>query len=117
MAFYRYFEEADVHIVDCAGTVDLQLGLARLALLERELAARPAVGAYRKLLVDFRNMVWAGDDVHRQLSAITRRAFGLDAGDDAVRVAFVHPGRGEVIAANEAWFADQADALEWLLGT
>lgn len=119
MAFYRYLEEADVHVVDCAGTIDLQLGLARVALLERELAARPVVGRYRKLLVDFRDMVWASDEVHRQLSVATRRAFGLDGGDGgdgAVRVAFVHPGRSGVVAANEAWFADEAAALEWLLG-
>jgi hypothetical protein len=115
MAFYRYVEQADVHAINCAGIVDLQLGLERAATLERELAARPVVGAYRKLLVDLRKMVWASDDVHRQLSVITRRAFGLDAGDAALRVAFVHTARSGVVSVNEAWFADDARALEWLL--
>ena len=115
MTFYRYLEDVDVHVVDCAGTVDLQLGLARVAVLERELEARPFVGERRKLLVDFRGMVWASDEVHRQLSAITRRVFGLDGGAGAVRVAFVHPGRSGIVAVNEAWFADDVAALAWLL--
>lgn len=114
MAFYRYLEHVGVHVVDCAGTVDLQLGLERVAVLERELAARSVPGECRKLLVDFRGMIWASADAHRQLSAITRRAFGLDGGG-AVRVAFVHPGRSGVLAVNEAWFADEAEALEWLV--
>ena len=112
MTFCRYLEDGDVHVVDCAGSVDLEVGLARLAALEQELAARPAGG--RKLLVDFRRTAWASAGVHQELSARTRRVFGLDCADAAVKVAFLHPARSGLVTANEAWFVNEREALDWL---
>jgi hypothetical protein len=114
MPFYRYLEDADVHVVDCAGKIDLELGLARLEALARELAARPALRGPRKLLIDFRNAIWESAEVHMQLSVTTRRDFGLNGSNDAIRVAFLDVFRNGPVAGNEHWFTDEAEALQWL---
>jgi len=114
MGFYRYLEHADVHVLDCSGTVDLDVGLERLRTLQLEFAARPARGAVRKLLIDFRHTVWANEDVHRQLSVATRRDFGLNAENATLRAAILHPLRSGEVAQNECWFVHEAEAMEWL---
>ena len=114
MGVYEYLEGADVHVFDCSGRVDLIVGLDRLRLLQREFDARPPRGVVRKLLVDFRHTVWANDEVHRQLSIATRRDFGLNPENTALRAAFLHPERSGAVAHNEAWFADAAEAMAWL---
>ena len=112
--FYRYIEDSDVHVVDCSGRVDLETGLSRLRALARELDVRPIRGSQRKLLIDFRHTVFESEDVHRQLSIVTRRDFGLDAGNAAIRVAILDNRRSGSMADNERWFLDESDALEWL---
>jgi len=117
MTFYRYLEDGDVHVVDCAGKVNLELGLARLEKLARELARRPLLRGRRRLLIDFRNVTWESAEVHMQLSSRTRRDFGLDGSNDAIRVAFLDRFRSGAAAHNEHWFTDEAEALQWLLLT
>lgn len=112
--FYRYLADLDVHAIDCSGTVTLEIGTERLRSLELELAGRPPRGAYRKLLIDFRDTVWEGEDVHRQLSVITRRDFGLHPENKAVRAAFLDRHRAGGVAENECWFQSEAEALAWL---
>jgi len=114
MGFYRYLENADVHVLDCSGRVDLDVGLERLRALQLEFAARPPCGSVRKLLIDFRHTVWENEDVHRQLSIATRRDFGLNAENTSLRAAILHPLRSGAVAENECWFLHEAEALEWL---
>lgn len=114
MTFYRYLEECDVHALDCAGTVDVPLGLARLRRLADELEARPARHYVHRLLIDFRRTAWASEDAHRELSQVTRRTFGLNADNPSLRLAFVaRQGKGTV-SNHERWFEDEAEALAWL---
>jgi hypothetical protein len=113
-AFYRYIEDSDVHVIDCSGRVDLETGLSRLKTLERELHARPVRGQRRKLLIDFRHTVFESEDVHRQLSIVTRRDFGLDAKNAAISAAIVNNRWAGTLADNEHWFLDESEALEWL---
>jgi hypothetical protein len=114
MGLYRYLPELDVHCVDCAGRVNLATGLARLKVLESELASRPPKSARRKLLLDFRETIWENEDAHRELSLITRRDFGLHAGNETVRVAILNRRAAGAISDNEHWFLDEAAALVWL---
>jgi len=114
MTFYRYLQVQDVHVLDCSGLVDRELGLARLDFLRQKLAQRPATVRPHKLLIDFRSTVWADEDTHRQLSVATRRDFGLAPDNAALRAAFLHPTMSGVVAANEAWFTDEGAALSWL---
>lgn len=114
MNFYRYLDESDVHVIDCAGRVDLELGLARLKALAIELEARPARGARRRLLIDLRNTVWENEGVHRQLSLATRRDFGLNPQNAGLRVAILNHRWQGAIAENEHWFLDDVAALDWL---
>lgn len=114
MTLYRYLEDSDVHVIDCAGRVDLELGLARWKTVQLELEARPTKGSRRKLLIDFRDTTWASDDVHMQLSAITRREFGLNASNARIWVAFVSNSRSGLVSENERWFTSESDALVWL---
>ncbi len=114
MTFYRYLEDCDVHVLDCAGKVDVSVGLARLRRLSQELDARPARDGVHRLLIDFRHTQWASEDAHRELSRATRRDFSLNAENPSLRLAFVfHCGKGTV-SNNERWFADDAEALAWL---
>ena len=114
MSFYRYLEDWDVHVLDCAGRVDVPVGLARLRRLSQELNARPARDGVHRLLIDFRNTEWASEDAHGELSRATRRDFGLDAENPSLRLAFVfHRGRGTV-SNSERWFTDDVEALAWL---
>lgn len=114
MSFYRYLEDCDVHVLDCAGKVDVPVGLARLRRLSQELEARPARDGVHRLLIDFRNTEWASEDAHGELSRATRRDFGLDAENPSLRLAFVfHRGRGTV-SSSEQWFTDDVEALAWL---
>lgn len=114
MSFYRYLADHDVHVIDCAGHVDLEVGLARLRLLAAELEQRPMTHAHRRLLIDFRHTVWDSDDTHRQLSIVTRRDFGLNAANQSLRAAIVNAEREGPASANEHWFKDEAEALTWL---
>jgi hypothetical protein len=114
VTFYRYLVEHDVHVFDCAGRVDLATGLERLKVLERELAARPLRGAHRKLLIDFRGTEWDSEDTHRELSTITRRDFGLNAENTALRAALLNQRWSGAISHNEHWFFTQEEALTWL---
>ena len=115
MSFYRYLEGPDVHVVDCSGRVDLQIGIERLELLQAALAARPSVGGVRRLLIDFRNTVWENEDVHRQLSEVTRRDFGLNADNRAIRAAILNHRWEGPLSDNERWFFEEGPALEWLV--
>lgn len=116
MSFYRYDENRDLHALDCAGTVTLELGLARFQLLERELQARPPRDGVFKILVDFRKTVWADTSVHRELSRITRTEF-LSSTGRRVRVAFVDGVRSGDVSENEQWFHDEDRATDWLADT
>lgn len=63
MGFYRYLEDRDVHVLDCAGKVDVAVGLARLRRPSQELDARPARDGAHRVLIDFRHTEWAsGED-------------------------------------------------------
>lgn len=114
MSFYRYREDCDVHVLDCAGKVDVPVGLARLRRLSEELAARPARDGVHRLLIDFRHTEWASEDAHRELSQATRRDFGLNAENPSLRLAFVFQRGKGAVSNSERWFADDAEALAWL---
>lgn len=101
-------------MLDCAGRVDLQMGLKRLRLLSDELEARPARDGVHRLLIDFRRTVWASEDVHRQLSRATRRDFGLNADNPCFRLAYVLKGGQGMVSKSERWFDDVDEAMEWL---
>jgi len=114
MSFYRYLEDCDVHVLDCAGKVDAPIGLARLRRLSQELEARPARDGVHRLIVDFRQTEWESEEAHRELSQATRRDFKLNADNPSLRVAFVfHRGKGAV-SNSERWFDDDGAALAWL---
>lgn len=116
MTFYRYLENYNVHVLDCAGKVDLAVGLERLRRLSQELEARPAEDGIHRLLVDFRQTEWASEEAHRELSRATRRDFGLNAENPALRLALVLCGGKGAVSDSEHWFDDDADALAWLIG-
>jgi hypothetical protein len=114
MSFYRYLEDCDVHVLDCAGKVDVAEGLASLRRLSQELDARPARDGVHRLLIDFRHTEWASEEAHRELSRVTRQDFGLNAENPSVRLAFVlQRGRGTV-SNSERWFDADDAALAWL---
>jgi len=115
MNFYSYLEDHDIHVLDCAGKVDLATGLARLHRLSQELDGRPARDGVHRLLIDFRHTEWASEDVHRELSRVTRRDFALNAENASLRLAFVFRGGKGVVSHSERWFDDDAEALAWLL--
>ena len=114
MSFYRYEQDSDVHIVDCGGEVSLETGLARLRALERELGARPPRDGVSRLLIDFRNTVWADENVHMELSRITRSEFGLHPDNARIRAAIVNTRWSGEISDNERWFLSDSAAMQWL---
>lgn len=114
MSFYRYLEDCDVHVLDCAGKVDVPVGLARLRRLSEELDARPARDGVHRLLVDFRHTEWASEDAHRELSRATRNDFGLNAENPSLCLAFVFHGGKGTVSNSERWFDGDAEALAWL---
>jgi hypothetical protein len=115
VTFYRYLENHNVHVLDCAGKLDLAVGLERLRRLSQELEARPPQDGVHRLLVDFRQTEWASEEAHGELSRATRRDFGLNAENPALRLAFVLCGGKGAVSASEHWFDDDADALAWLI--
>jgi hypothetical protein len=115
MSFYRYLEDGDVHMLDCAGKVDVPTGLARLRQLSDELNARPARDGIHRLLIDFRRTEWASEETHRELSRATRHDFGLNAENPSLRMAFVFHGGKGTVSNSERWFDGEAKALAWLL--
>lgn len=114
MTSYRYLEDSDVHVLDCAGNIDVSVGLERLRRLSEELHARPARDGVHRLLIDFRHTEWASEDAHRELSLATRRDFGLNAENPSLRLAFVFHGGKGIVSNSERWFDDDAEALAWL---
>jgi hypothetical protein len=114
MSFIHYLEQFGVYLIDCSGKVDLELGISRLKALEAELASRPLLSGRRKLLIDFRNTIWASEETHQELSKITRRDFGLHADNPAIRAAILNQRWSGPISDNEHWFFDEGEALEWL---
>lgn len=114
MTFYRYLEDCDVHVLDCAGKVDVPVGLARLRRLSLELEARPARDGVHRLLIDFRHTQWASEDAHRELSRAMRSDFRLNGENPALRLAFVFHGGKSTVSNSERWFDDDAEALAWL---
>lgn len=50
-----------------------------------------------------------------QLSAITRRDFGLSSSNPSLRVAFVNNRWSGAISESECWFVSEAEAMHWLL--
>lgn len=114
MSFYRYLENHDVHVLDCGGKVDVTIGLERLRRLSDELDAHPAQDGVQRLLIDFRYTEWASEEAHRELSRATRREFGLNADNPALRLAFVFHGGKGAVSNSEHWFDDDVAALAWL---
>ncbi len=115
MSFYHYDEESDVHVADCGGVVSLETGIARLRALEVELRARQPRDGVSKLLIDFRQTVWEDENVHMELSRITRTEFGLNPSNASIRAAIVNMRWSGRIADNEHWFLSDAAAMQWLL--
>ena len=114
MSFYRYDQDSDVHIVDCGGKVTLETGMARLRGLERELAARQPRDGVARLLIDFRNTIWEDENVHMELSRVTRTEFGLNSGSSSIRAAIINTRWGGQVSDNEHWFLSDAAAMQWL---
>jgi [ribosomal protein S5]-alanine N-acetyltransferase len=114
MTFYSYLGELNVHVIDCSGRVDEEMGTARLSALEHELEAHPMQGKPRRMLIDFRNTVWANEEAHRRLGAIAREGLGLGRAHSALRVAILHGLRHGSVSENEHWFCSEFEALEWL---
>lgn len=114
MAFYFYDRESQVHVVDCSGPVSLELGTERVRLLKAQLAETTPRGGLTRLLIDFRNTIWADEQVHRELSRITRTELGLTPDNAEIRVAFVVEGHSGRVAENEAWFSEPRSAMDWL---
>lgn len=114
MSFIRYLEDSGVYVVDCSGTVDLELGVSRLKALEAELRSRPVLAGRQKLLIDFRNTIWASEETHQELSKITRRDFGLRADNPSIRAAILNQRWSGPISDNEHWFLSEKEALDWL---
>jgi len=115
-SFYRYVPELDVHVIDCGGRVDLETGTLRLHILRREIEARPPRDGVAKLLIDFRETVWADASVHAELSRVTRSEFGLNSENPSLRAAILHTERSGAVAENEHWFGSEVAAMEWLKG-
>lgn len=113
--FYRYLEDQDVHLLDCAGKVDAATGFARLRRLSEELKSRRARDGVHRLLIDFRHTIWESEDTHRQLSRAVRGDFGLNAENPAVRLAFVFNGGTGTVSNTERWFEDEFEAMAWLI--
>ena len=113
MSFYRYHQDSDVHIVDCGGTVNLETGMTRLRELQRELRARQSRDGVAKLLIDFRNTIWEDENVHMELSRITRTEFGLNPGNSSIRAAIVNTRCDGQVSDNEYWFLSDIAALQW----
>lgn len=99
--FHRYDQDSDVHILDCGGTVNLEMGMSRLRELEREMAAREPRDGVTKLLIDFRSTVWEDEKVHMELSRITRSEFNLNPGNSSIRVAIVNTRCDGQVTDNE----------------
>ena len=114
MSFYRYHQDSDVQIVDCGGTVNLETGMTRLRELERELTARRPRDGVAKLLIDFRSTIWEDDNVHMELSRITRTAFDLNPGNTSIRAAIVNTRYDGQVSDNEHWFLSDLAAMQWL---
>lgn len=114
MSFYRYDQDSDVHIVDCGGTVNLQTGMTRLRQLERELSASQPRDGVSKLLIDFRSTVWEDENVHMELSRITRTKFDLNPGNSSIRAAIVNTRCDGHVSDNERWFVSDLAAMQWL---
>jgi hypothetical protein len=114
MTFYQYLQDSDVHVVDCSGKVDLKIGLARLNALVHEFELRPIQGAQRKVLIDFRTTVWESEEVHMQLSRITRCDFGFSPENTATRAAILNNQWTGSVSDNEHWFLTESEALKWL---
>ena len=103
-----------MHIVDCGGTVNLETGMTRLRELQRELRARQPRDGVAKLLIDFRNTIWEDENVHMELSRITRTEFGLNPGNSSIRAAIVNTRCDGQVSDNEYWFLSDIAALQWL---
>jgi hypothetical protein len=114
VSFYRYDPDSDVHVVDCGGTVNLETGMTRLRELERELTARQPRDGVAKLLIDFRSTIWEDDNVHMELSRITRTAFDLHPGNTSIRAAIVNNRYDGQVSDNEHWFLSDLAAMQWL---
>lgn len=114
MSFYRYDPIIDVHVFDCGGRVTVEIGVTRLHMLAEGLRARPPHDGTAKLLIDFRNTVFEDENVHRELSKITRTEFGLNPDNKGIRAAFIHTRARGQVSENERWFLSDADALQWL---
>ena len=114
MSLYRYEPESDVHILDCSGKVTLETGVARLRELEHELTAHQPRDGVAKLLIDFRNTVWENENVHMELSRITRTEFGLNPDNSSIRAAIVNTRWSGQISDNERWFLSDIVAMQWL---
>jgi hypothetical protein len=114
VSFYQYDQDSDVHIVDCGGIVNLETGMTRLRELERELTARHPRDGVAKLLIDFRSTIWEDDNVHMELSRITRTAFDLNPGNTSIRAAIVNTRYDGQVSDNEHWFLSDLAAMQWL---
>lgn len=113
-SWHQYLADADIHVFDCSGRIDLATGMARLAVLERAFATQPARGGMRRVLIDFRETSWDCEETHRALSSATRERFDLTPENAGIRVAIVNQRCGGRISDNEHWFLVRDDALRWL---
>jgi hypothetical protein len=113
-SFYRYDAESDVHVVDCGGVVTLETGKARLETLASELATHKRADGAARLLIDFRETIWEDENVHLELSRITRAEFGLNPDNTGLRAAIVNTRWSGAVSDNEHWFLSEGDAMSWL---
>jgi hypothetical protein len=115
MRYYRFLEDAGVHVIDYSGKVDLAEGLFRMEQLEKCFGEYIDRGnASLKILFDVRKVIWESEPTHDMLAKTARQRFGTVPGNVRRYIAVVNNQYDGSVSANEHWFTSEDEALGWL---
>lgn len=110
-----YLNVFDVYVIDYAGTITFDNGLANMDIIENELRELSLNRVCLKIIFDLRETIWENRETHDALSKIARKIFNPRNFDFVIYTAILN---NEIVGQtfeNEHWFTDKDDAIKWLV--
>jgi len=110
----NYIKEFDIFEIDYSGLITFENAFPDMVLIETKFQELSVNKSCLKIIIDFRNTIWENQEVHDELSRIARKKFN-NINYKNLYVAVLNNEYNSQTFANEHWFTQMEDAINWLI--
>ncbi|HPI19938.1 MAG TPA: hypothetical protein PKY56_06155 [Candidatus Kapabacteria bacterium] len=110
----NYIKEFDIFEIDYSGLITYENAFPNMVLIETKFQELSVNKNCLKIIIDFRNTTWENQEVHDELSKIARKKYN-NINYKNLYVAVLNKEYDSQTFANEHWFTQMEDAINWLI--